>query len=66
MITDEQHSDEPIGVVNVIQLLNQQLRNEPLNLRLLVTQPLIFPEGLSLLQALEGSSVVLTLTSLLL
>lgn len=53
VITDEQSSDEPVGVVNVIQLLNQQLRNEPLNLRLLVTQPLIFPEGLSLLQALE-------------
>ncbi|MDD9840129.1 hypothetical protein BZG15_29605, partial [Escherichia coli] len=53
VITDEENSDEPIGVVNVIQLLNQQLRNEPLDLRLLITQPLIFPEGLSLLQALE-------------
>ncbi|OAT23778.1 TerC family protein [Proteus myxofaciens] len=53
VITDGEHNDEPVGVVNIIQLLNQQLRNEPLNLRLLIAQPLIFPEGLSLLHALE-------------
>lgn len=37
----------------VLDLVKQQLSGEQLNLRALVTQPLIFPEGLSLLKALE-------------
>ncbi|HGJ5875346.1 MAG TPA: TerC family protein [Arsenophonus sp.] len=53
VVTDESISDEPVGVVHVIDILNQQLKKQKLNLHALITQPLIFPEGLSLLQALE-------------
>ncbi len=53
MVIDETISDEPVGVVHVMDLVKQQLKGQPLNLRALITQPLIFPEGLSLLKALE-------------
>ncbi|WP_340610559.1 TerC family protein [Xenorhabdus bharatensis] len=53
VVTDEKTSDEPLGVVHVIDILNQQLTHHPFDLRQLVQQPLIFPESLSLLQALE-------------
>ncbi|MFP3013595.1 MAG: TerC family protein [Arsenophonus sp. NC-QC1-MAG3] len=53
VVTDESISDEPVGVIHVIDILNQQLKKQKLNLHVLITQPLIFPEGLSLLQALE-------------
>ncbi|MDR0219742.1 MAG: TerC family protein [Enterobacteriaceae bacterium] len=53
VVTDEKTSDEPLGVVHVIDILNQQLTHNPFDLRQLVQQPLIFPESLSLLQALE-------------
>ncbi|MDC9620588.1 TerC family protein [Xenorhabdus sp. XENO-7] len=53
VVTDEQASDEPLGVVHVIDILNQQLTHKSFDLRKLVQQPLIFPESLSLLQALE-------------
>ncbi|WP_413739487.1 TerC family protein [Sodalis sp. RH14] len=53
VITEDSASNEPLGVVHVIDLLTQQLRNEPLNLRALIRQPLVFPEQLSLLLALE-------------
>ncbi|MDR5615873.1 TerC family protein [Arsenophonus sp.] len=53
VVTDESISDEPVGVIHVIDILNQQLKKQKLNLHALITQPLIFPEGLSLLQALE-------------
>ncbi|AYA40755.1 TerC family protein [Xenorhabdus nematophila] len=53
VVTDEQTSDEPLGVVHVIDILNQQLTHNAFDLRQLVQQPLIFPESLSLLQALE-------------
>ncbi|MFV8147886.1 CBS domain-containing protein, partial [Enterobacter cloacae complex sp.6722787] len=53
VVVDESISDDPIGVVYVLDLVKQQLSGEQLNLRALVTQPLIFPEGLSLLKALE-------------
>lgn len=42
-----------LGVVHVIDLLQQSLRQEPLDLQALVRQPLVFPEGLPLLSALE-------------
>lgn len=50
---DENISDEPVGVIHVLDLVKQQLSGQPLDLRALITQPLIFPEGLSLLKALE-------------
>ncbi|MGP1931321.1 MAG: TerC family protein [Arsenophonus sp. ET-YP4-MAG3] len=53
VITDESISYEPIGVIHVIDILNQQLKKKKLNLHSLITQPLIFHESLSLLQALE-------------
>jgi CBS domain containing-hemolysin-like protein len=51
VITDD--GDEVLGVVHVIDLLAQSLRGEPLNIETLIRQPLIFPETLPLLQALE-------------
>ncbi|CCG87706.1 TerC family protein [Erwinia piriflorinigrans] len=48
-----ENSDEPLGVVNVIDLLKQALGGNPIDLRTLVRQPPIFPEKLSLLPALE-------------
>ncbi|MEH2919957.1 TerC family protein [Samsonia erythrinae] len=53
VITDSNASDEPLGIVHVADLLQQQLNSEPFNLRALIRQPLVFPEQLSLLQALE-------------
>ncbi len=50
-ITDS--SDEPLGVVHVIDVLHQLLYEKPLDLRALIRQPLVFPEQLTLLQALE-------------
>ncbi|CAO96366.1 TerC family protein [Erwinia tasmaniensis] len=51
LVTD--HSDEPLGVVHVIDLLKQALHGNAIDLRALVRQPLIFPERLPLLPALE-------------
>lgn len=48
-----ENSDEPLGVVHVIDLLKQALHDRPIDLRELVRQPLIFPERLPLLPALE-------------
>ncbi|HBD81719.1 MAG TPA: hypothetical protein DC039_14045, partial [Leclercia adecarboxylata] len=53
VVTGGEQEEELLGVVHVIDLLNQQLRGEPLNLRVLIRQPLVFPEVLPLLQALE-------------
>ncbi|MFP1887383.1 TerC family protein [Lonsdalea quercina] len=53
VVTDSNVSDEPLGVVHVIELLRQQLNSQPLDLRALIRQPLVFPEQLSLLSALE-------------
>lgn len=44
---------DPLGVVHVIDLLHQSLHSKSLDLRALVRQPLIFPERVTLLQALE-------------
>lgn len=46
-------NDEILGVVHVIDLLQQSLRREKLDIETLIRQPLVFPEGLPLLQALE-------------
>lgn len=44
---------EPLGIVHVIDLKRQLLSQSLPDLRALVRQPLVFPEKLSLLQALE-------------
>lgn len=46
-------NDDPLGVVHVIDLLKQALHGNDLDLRGLIRQPLVFPEQLSLLPALE-------------
>ncbi|HAS99959.1 MAG TPA: hypothetical protein DCS68_07170, partial [Pantoea agglomerans] len=51
LITD--HSSEPLGVVHVIDLLHQSLHHNSLDLRALIRPPLVFPERLTVLQALE-------------
>lgn len=48
-----ENSDEPLGVVHVIDLLKQALHGNSLDLRALIRQPLVFPEQLPLLPALE-------------
>lgn len=48
VVTGGEEEEELLGVVHVIDLLQQQLHGEPLNLRALV-----FPEALPLLSALE-------------
>lgn len=45
--------DELLGVVHVIDLLHQRLQQDTLDLHALIKQPLVFPEQLSLLKALE-------------
>jgi CBS domain containing-hemolysin-like protein len=51
VVTDGE--DSLPGVVHVIDLLAQSLRGEALDLRALARQPLVFPETLKLLPALE-------------
>lgn len=53
VVTEDSSTDEPLGVIHVIDLLKQQLSGEKLDLRALIRQPLIFPEQVSLLMALE-------------
>ncbi|WP_192457165.1 TerC family protein [Musicola keenii] len=53
VIVDGSQSNEPLGIVHVIDLLRQQLQQQALDLRALIRQPLVFPEQLSLLAALE-------------
>ncbi|MPM85696.1 hypothetical protein SDC9_132777 [bioreactor metagenome] len=53
VVTGEDGQEELLGVVHVIDLLQQSLRGEPLDLRVLIRQPLVFPETLPLLPALE-------------
>lgn len=53
VVTGEDEQEELLGVVHVIDLLQQSLRGEPLDLRVLIRQPLVFPETLPLLPALE-------------
>lgn len=51
VVTDE--GDEILGVVHVIDLLHQSLHGETMDIAPLIRQPLVFPEALPLLQALE-------------
>ncbi|AIR62995.1 membrane protein [Cedecea neteri] len=51
VVTD--NDDDILGVVHVIDLLQQSLHGEALNIAPLIRQPLVFPETLPLLQALE-------------
>ena len=51
VVTD--NSDDPQGVVHVIDLLQQALHSDSLDIRALIRQPLVFPEQLTLLPALE-------------
>jgi CBS domain containing-hemolysin-like protein len=53
VVVENSASDEPLGVIHTIDVLKQQLTQAPLDLRALVLQPLIFPEQLTLLSALE-------------
>ena len=53
VVTDGDDAEDLLGVVHVIDLLQQSLRGEPLNLRVLIRQPLVFPETLPLLPAPE-------------
>jgi len=48
-----ENSDDPLGVVHVIDLLQQALHGDSLDIRALIRQPLVFPEQLTLLPALE-------------
>ncbi|KNC91447.1 TerC family protein [Trabulsiella odontotermitis] len=53
VVTSNDDDEDLLGVVHIIDLLQQSLRGEPLNLRVLIRQPLVFPETLPLLPALE-------------
>lgn len=53
VVTDNAAEDEPIGIVYVNNLLKELLEGTALDLRALIQQPLIFPETVSLLVALE-------------
>ncbi len=53
VVVENGASDEPLGVIYTIDLLKQQLAAAPLELRSLVRQPMIFPEQITLLSALE-------------
>jgi CBS domain containing-hemolysin-like protein len=53
VVVENRAIDEPLGVIYAIDVLKQQLAQVPLALRELVRQPLIFPEHLTLLSALE-------------
>jgi CBS domain containing-hemolysin-like protein len=45
VVTGGKDNEDLLGVVHVIDLLQQSLRQEPLDLQALVRQPLVFPEG---------------------
>ncbi|WP_457913537.1 TerC family protein [Candidatus Gillettellia adelgis] len=53
VVVENSMNDEPLGVIYAIDLLKQQLAQLPLALHSLVRQPMIFPEQLTLLSALE-------------
>lgn len=53
IVTNNAASDEPIGVINMIDLLKDTLTKQTFEPSSLVKQPLIFPENISLLVALE-------------
>ena len=53
VVTGGDREEDLLGVVHIIDLLQQSLRGETLDLRALIRQPLVFPENLPLLPALE-------------
>lgn len=53
VVTNNASSDEPIGFIDVNDLLIAILSNQPLDFGQLIKQPPIFPETVSLLVALE-------------
>lgn len=53
IIKEKKEDDEPIGIVHVIDLLIQQLNQQPFSIKAVLQKPLVFPEQLSLLTALE-------------
>nr|WP_237398405.1 MULTISPECIES: TerC family protein [unclassified Gilliamella] len=54
VVTDNASIDEPLGIIQVNDLLKDILQNkEPIDIHSLIKQPLIFPETVSLLVALD-------------
>jgi CBS domain containing-hemolysin-like protein len=53
VVTGGNDDEDLLGVVHVIDLLQQSLRHEPLDLRVRSAPALVFPETLPLLSALE-------------
>ncbi|OCG31579.1 hypothetical protein A9G34_03195 [Gilliamella sp. Choc4-2] len=54
VVTDNASIDEPLGIIQVNDLLKDILQSkEPIDIHSLIKQPLIFPETVSLLVALE-------------
>lgn len=53
VVTGGENEEDLLGVVHIVDLLQQSLRQQPLDLRVLLRQPLVFPETLPLLPALE-------------
>lgn len=53
VVTENNATDEPLGVISVNDLLKQLLQKHQLDFKALIKQPLIFPETVSLLMALE-------------
>lgn len=60
IVTDKDSLDEPIGVIQVNDLLKEMLKKGTKNYADLVMQPLIFPETISILVALEQFKVAKT------
>jgi CBS domain containing-hemolysin-like protein len=53
IVTDNDANNEPIGIIYVNDLLKKVFNNEISTIKSLIKQPLIFPETVSLLVALE-------------
>lgn len=53
IITDNDNTKNLLDIIHIIDLLQQSLHNEPLNLQILIHQPLIFPKTLPLLPTLK-------------
>lgn len=60
VLTDNQSGDEPIGVICINDLLKHTLEGNELDIKSLIKQPLVFPEMVSLLVALEQFRVAKT------
>lgn len=60
VVTDKHSLDEPIGIIEVNDLLRQMLQAPEPNYQELIVQPLIFPETISILVVLEQFKVAKT------